>query len=147
MGDPTACAHLGKGDAGTSDAEGCALGPWTTLRLSTVAIRLNGGELVESGKKEGYLGFREDGPTMPRTENRGSLTLSASLRGSGNHAASVHASFANEKQSPTMKRRHDTLGHIDPAAMKHLEKGGLIDVKDNTVTSDTWCSACRECQP
>ena len=102
---------------------------------------------MEPGKKESYLGFRKDGPTIPRTENRGFLTLSASLRGSGKHVASAHASFANEKQCITLTQWHDTLGHIDPAAIKHLEKGGLIYVTDTIVASDMRCFACRECKP
>lgn len=30
---------------------------------------------------------------------------------------------------------HDMLGHIDSAAIKHLETGGLIDIADNTIAS------------
>ena len=38
------------------------------------------------------------------------------------------------------------LGHIDPAAIKHLEKRGLIEVTDTTVASDMRCAVCRECK-
>ncbi|CAM9301783.1 unnamed protein product, partial [Sphacelaria rigidula] len=62
------------------------------------------------------------------------------------HAASAHASFANEKQRPTLKEWHDTLGHIDLAARKHLDKRGRIDVTDTTVASEMRCSVCKECK-
>ncbi|CAM9360459.1 unnamed protein product, partial [Sphacelaria rigidula] len=42
---------------------------------------------------------------------------------------------------------HDTLGHIDPAAIKHLEERGLIDVTDTTVAYEMRCSVCKECKP
>lgn len=38
------------------------------------------------------------------------------------------------------------LGHIDPAAIKHLEKGGLIEITDATVASEMKRLACRECK-
>ena len=94
--------------------------------LSTGSIRRDGGEFVDSGRKECYLRFRQDGPKIPLAESERFLTLLASLQGSGKHAASAHASFANKKQRLTLKQWHDTLGHIDPAAIKHLEKRGPI---------------------
>lgn len=38
------------------------------------------------------------------------------------------------------------LGRIDPAAMKALEKGGLIDVSDTTAVSGMRRSVCKECK-
>lgn len=38
------------------------------------------------------------------------------------------------------------INHIDPAATKHLEKRGLIEITDATVTSEIRCSICRECK-
>ncbi|CAM9581103.1 unnamed protein product [Sphacelaria rigidula] len=112
--------------------------------LSTGTIRRDGGEFMDFGRKEIYLRFRKDGPKIPIAENRGFLTLSASLQGDGKHAASAHASFANKKQRLALKEWHDPLGHIDPAATKHLEKRGLIDVTDTTVASEMRCSVCKE---
>ena len=96
--------------------------------LSTGSIRRDGGEFVDSGRKESYLRFRQDGPKIPLAKNKGFLTLSASLQGSGKHAASAHASFTNKKQRLTLKQWHGTLGHINPAAIKHLEKLSLIHI-------------------
>ena len=71
--------------------------------LSTGSIRRDGGEFVDSGGKESYLRFRQGGPKILLAENKGFLTLSGSLQGSGKHAASAHASFANKKQRLTLK--------------------------------------------
>ena len=49
--------------------------------LSTGSIRRDGGEFVDSGTKESDLRFRQDGPKIPLAENKGFLTLSASLQG------------------------------------------------------------------
>ena len=36
------------------------------------------------------------------------------------------------------------MGHIDPSAIKHLKKRGLINITDTTVESEMRCSVCRE---
>ena len=58
----------------------------------------------------------------------------------------MHASFANKKQQLTLKEWHEILGHIDPSAIKHLEKRGLINITDTTVASEMRYSVCRECK-
>ncbi|CAM9872319.1 unnamed protein product, partial [Sphacelaria rigidula] len=88
--------------------------------LSTGTIRRDGGEFVDSGRKESYL------------------------RGMANMRHRAHASFGNKKQRLTLNEWHNTLGHIDPAATKHLEKRGLIDITDTTVASEMRCSVCKE---
>ena len=57
-----------------------------------------------------------------------------------------NASFANNKQRLTLKKWHDILGYIDPAATKHSEKRGLIQVCVATVATDMRRTVCRECK-
>ncbi|CAM9478395.1 unnamed protein product, partial [Choristocarpus tenellus] len=38
------------------------------------------------------------------------------------------------------------LGHINPAAIKHLEKRGLLEITDATVASELQCETCKECK-
>lgn len=68
------------------------------------------------------------------------LALSASVLGNGNNETSTHASFANKKHSLTLKEWHKILGDVEPAAIKRLEKGGLIHVSDTTVVTDMRCT-------
>ena len=114
--------------------------------LSTGTIRRNGGEFVESSSKQSYLRIERNGPKITLNERKGFLTLAASVRASNKKQASVHASFANKKQRLTLKEWHEILGHIDPSAIKYLEKRGLIDITDTTVASEMRCSVCRECK-
>ena len=114
--------------------------------LSTGTIRRDGGEFVDSSTKDCYLRFTKDGPKILLDEKKGFLVLQASLRTEINGQVSAHASFANKKQRLTLKQWHDTLGHIDPAAIKHPEKRGLVNITDTTVASDMRCSVCRECK-
>ena len=108
--------------------------------LSTGTIRRDGGEFIDSSTKDCYLRFKKDEPRILLDEKKGFLVLQASLRTEINGQASAHASFANKKQRLTLKQWHDTLGHIDPAAIKHLEKRGLVNITDTTVASDMRCS-------
>ncbi|CAN0455718.1 unnamed protein product, partial [Discosporangium mesarthrocarpum] len=41
---------------------------------------------------------------------------------------------------------HNILGHINPFAIKHVEKRGLIEITDATVASEMQCSVCKECK-
>ena len=114
--------------------------------LSTGTIRRDGREFVESGTNKSYLRFRKDGQKIPLAETGNILTLSGSVQGNGNYAASAHASFANKKQRLTLKEWRDILGHIDSAAIKHLEKRGFIHVSDTTVAMGVRCTGYRECK-
>lgn len=38
------------------------------------------------------------------------------------------------------------LGHVDPAAIKHLGKRRLIEFIDETVASEIKCLVCRDCK-
>ncbi|CAN0496069.1 unnamed protein product, partial [Discosporangium mesarthrocarpum] len=49
-------------------------------------------------------------------------------------------------QRLTLRDWHNILGHINPFAIKHLEKRGLIDITDATVASEMQCSLCKECK-
>ena len=101
---------------------------------------------MDSGRKGSYLRSIFPGPNFLLAENKLFLTLSASLQESGKHAASAHPSFTNKKQRLTLKQWHDTLGHIDPAVIKHLEKLGRIDVADTTVASKMRYSVWKKCK-
>lgn len=67
------------------------------------------------------------------------LSLAASVRASNNRQAVLHASFLNKKQRMALKEWHGVLGHIDPAAIKHLEKRGLINIMNAIVASEMRC--------
>ncbi|CAN0062222.1 unnamed protein product, partial [Choristocarpus tenellus] len=41
---------------------------------------------------------------------------------------------------------HNILGHINPSAIKHLEKRGLLEITDATVASELQCETCKECK-
>lgn len=47
----------------------------------------------------------------------------------------------------TLLKWHDILRHIDPSAIKYLEKHGLIDTQDATVAPEIRCAVCHECKP
>lgn len=74
---------------------------------------------------KGDLWFLKGGPKILLAEAKGFLTLSASVQGNDNRAASLHAVFTNKNQRLSMKERHNTLEHTEPAAIKHLKKRGL----------------------
>lgn len=78
--------------------------------LSTRTIRRDKVEFADS-RTEGYLRFRKNGPK---------ITLAESCRHPCNHEASADASFANKKQSLTMKERYNILGHVEHSAIEHL---------------------------
>lgn len=59
---------------------------------------------------------------------------------------SPHATYANKRQTVTLKEWEDVLSRINSAtAVKHLEKRGLTDAFDAAVGYDMGCSVCREC--
>ena len=88
--------------------------------LSIGTIRRDGKEFVDSGTKKSYLvplvqkGRTED-PSSRKKKHF--LTLSGSVQGNANDAASAHASFADKKQRLTLKEWHDILflRQVDPA--------------------------------
>ncbi|CAM9476000.1 unnamed protein product, partial [Choristocarpus tenellus] len=45
-----------------------------------------------------------------------------------------------------LKDWHNILGHINPSAIKHLEKRGLLEITDATVASELQCETCKECK-
>lgn len=59
----------------------------------------------------------------------------------------AHASFENKKQRLALRQWHDTFRHIDPAAIKHLEKYEPIDVTDTTVASEMCCRVSKKGVP
>ena len=67
--------------------------------LSTGTVRRDEGEFVDSGTKKSYLRFRKDGPKIFLAEKKNSLTVSRSVQGTGNFAASAHHSFANKEKA------------------------------------------------
>ena len=86
--------------------------------LSAGTIRRDGGEIVDSVTKKSYLRLRKDGPKIPLAQKKNILTLSGSVQGNDNYAASAHASCANEKHRLTLKEWHN-MGNINPPAIKH----------------------------
>ena len=51
--------------------------------------------------------------------------------------------LSQTKKKLTLEEWHHIFGYIDPAAIKHLEKGGIIQVSDTTVTTAMRCSVPR----
>ena len=108
----------GQGGSDKGHTEGRTLDPWATLlTVSTGTIRRDGREFVDSGSNNSRLWFRKDGPKIPLAEKKHFLTLSGSVQGNANDAASAHASFADKKQRLTLKEWHDILflRQVDPA--------------------------------
>lgn len=66
--------------------------------LNIGVIRHEGGNFVNSRTKESHFRFRNDGSKFPVAKKKDFMTLSASGRGNGNHAASAHDFFANRKR-------------------------------------------------
>lgn len=62
------------------------------------------------------------------------------------HQHASYTSFTKKEQRLALKGWHDVLEYIDPAAMKHLEKRGLVETTDTTVASEMKRSFCRECK-
>ena len=114
--------------------------------LSTGVIRREGGEYVDSSLQKSYIRLKHGAHKIMLEEKKGFLTLSGRIRVKENKQASAQASFANRKERLTLKDWHNVLGHIDPAAIKHIEKRGLIEVTDTTVASDMRCAVCRACK-
>ena len=52
--------------------------------------------------------------------------------------------LAGKRPRLSLQDWHNVLGHMNPGAIKHLEKRGLIEISDATVASDMKCSTCRE---
>lgn len=115
-------------------------------RLSIGTTHRNGSEFVEPGSNQRYLQIDRNAPKVSHEESKGFLTLPASVKKGNGGKALVHASFVNKKRRLTLKESHYILGHIDPGAVKHLEKRGLIDKADITVASEMRYAVFCECE-
>ncbi|CAN0495127.1 unnamed protein product, partial [Discosporangium mesarthrocarpum] len=94
--------------------------------LSTDVLRRDGGEFVDSGIRKSYLQLSGKTLKIPLEEKEAFLTLQAFPGSIQTDRAEAHATFANKHQKLTLRNWHDILGHINPTAIKNLEKRGLI---------------------
>ncbi|CAN0510724.1 unnamed protein product, partial [Discosporangium mesarthrocarpum] len=103
---------------------------------STGVLRRDGGEFVDSGIRESYLQLSGKTTKIPLEEKGAFLTLQAFPGSIRTDRAEAHVTFTNKHQKLTLRDWHDILGHINPTAIKHLEKRGLIHITDSTVASE-----------
>ncbi len=116
--------------------------------LSTAKLRSAGGTFVDSAKRGSYLQL-PDGRRIPLEVDRDTnfLQLHGQYSTAGSEqSATAYASLSNRKSRLTLLQWHTVLGHLHPAAIKHLEKRGLIEISDATTVSDFHCSTCKECK-
>ncbi|CAN0051008.1 unnamed protein product, partial [Choristocarpus tenellus] len=112
---------------------------------STGSIRRNGGEFMDSGTKESYLRASKNSPKINLQKSGGFLNLTGTIINMEQESR-ASAARANQKQRLTLKDWHNILGHINPSAIKHLEKRGLLEITDATVASELQCETCKECK-
>lgn len=96
---------------------------------------------MDSEDKEGYFRFRKDGAKIPLAGKSVLQSVGICAREELSCGISL---FSDEKQHLTMKGRHNMLGHIDSAVIKHLKKRGFIEEIATTVGSDLRCTVCCE---
>lgn len=113
--------------------------------MSTGAIHRDGREFVDSGAQPCYIRIGKGAPKINLTEEKSFLILDRWKEPDPPTGVSSHAKYANKRQTLTLKEWHDVLGHINPSAIKHLEKRGLINISDVTFASEMRGSVCKEC--
>ncbi|CAN0497636.1 unnamed protein product, partial [Discosporangium mesarthrocarpum] len=113
---------------------------------STGVLRRDRGEFVDSGIRKSYLQVSGKTTKIPLEEKGAFLTLQAFPGSIKADRAEANATFANKHQKLTLRDWHDILRHINPTAIKHLEKRGLINITDSTVGSEMRCAVCKECK-
>ena len=74
------------------------------------------------------------------------LLAAESLGTTGMSSAAAFAALSNRKSKMTLLDWHNVLGHLNPSAIKHLEKRGLIEITDSTTIADFKCNTCKECK-
>ncbi|CAN0439419.1 unnamed protein product [Discosporangium mesarthrocarpum] len=114
--------------------------------LSTGCVRRKGGEFVDSGIRRSYIKPSRDARKIYLVERGAFLLLEGSLQVAKKTRATANASYANKHQRLTLRDWHNILVHINPFAIKHLEKRGLIEITDAKVASEMQCSVCKECK-
>ena len=66
------------------------------------------------------------------------------MKARDNVKVSVHASLATKKHRLTPNDWHHVPGHTDLTSAKHLEKHGLVEIAEASVSSDMRCVGYRE---
>ncbi|CAN0021700.1 unnamed protein product, partial [Choristocarpus tenellus] len=113
--------------------------------LSMGSIRRNGGEFMDSQTKERYLWASKNSPKKNLQKWGGFLNLTGTII-TMEQESRASAARTNQKQRLTLKDWHNILGHINPSAIKHLEKRELLEITDATVVSELQCETCKECK-
>jgi hypothetical protein len=116
--------------------------------LSTSKLRSAGGSFIDSAKSGSFIQLPNEHKIELHMDNN---TTFLQLHGRystmyDEHTATAFASLSNKKSKLTLLQWHTVLGHLHPAAIKHLEKRGLIEISDAATISDFTCNTCKECK-
>ena len=115
--------------------------------LSTTKLRAAGGTFVDSAKMGSYIQLPNSNkiPLKANTDTS-FMQLDGRALTSTDAAATAFASLSNKRSKLTLLEWHTVLGHLHPAAIKHLEKRGLIEISDAATVADFTCNTCKECK-
>jgi len=118
--------------------------------LSTARLRAAGGEFVDSAIHGSYITLPK-GHQIPLTVNADTNFLQLNGHAlkhtdTDDSEATALSSLSNKQSRLTLLQWHTVLGHLHPAAIKHLEKRGLIEVSDATTVAEFTCNTCKECK-
>ena len=91
--------------------------------LSTGSIRRHGGEFVDSEIRRNHIALGKGGPKIDLDEKNGFVTLRGSVK-RNNRDGVVHAALAGKRPRLSLRDWRNVLCHIQPGAIKHLEKRG-----------------------
>ena len=116
--------------------------------LSTARLRSAGGTFVDSAKDGSYLQLPDGSRLSLEIDvDTNFLQLQGHCRTvMDEDSVKAYASLSNKKSRLTLLQWHTVLGHLHPAAIKHLEKRGLIEISDATTVANFHCSTCKECK-
>jgi Reverse transcriptase (RNA-dependent DNA polymerase) len=115
--------------------------------LSTTKLRAAGGTFVDSAKMGSYIQLPNSNklPLKVNTDTN-FMQLDGRALTSADAEATAFASLSNKRSRLTLLQWHTVLGHLHPAAIKYLEKRGLIEVSDAATVADFTCNTCKECK-